>query len=399
MLASINTTLISIVAAIFTLGILILIHELGHFLAARSVGIRVERFSIGFPPRFLTFRNKFDGLWMTIYVPWFVQRLFNAEMVEYRFRRRHPKAGDTEYSVSWTPLGGYVKMSGTIDESLDTTIQGKPWEFTSKKKWQQLFVISAGVIMNTILAWLLFSTIFLSNGVGEMTGSSVVGSLSGTQARPIYPAEAAGIVPGDKILSVNDQKIQTWDDLINIIHSLPGKEVALQWEHEGAIQSATIKTVAENMPTDDGVQQVGMIGIGPEVTQRSVGFIEAGKLGIQNTYNFGTLMVRSLGMLISGEASVKELGGPVAIAKMAGDMARQGWLDVFYFMAILSVNLAFINILPIPGLDGGQFIIIAVEGIIRRPLPIRAKVIIQQVGMVILLGLVIFVTIQDIAKL
>lgn len=399
MLASINTTLISILAAIFTLGILILIHELGHFLAARSVGIRVERFSIGFPPRFLTFRNKFDGFWMTIYVPWFLQRIFNAEMVEYRFRRRNPKAGDTEYSVSWTPLGGYVKMAGTIDESLDTTIQGKPWEFTSKKKWQQLFVISAGVIMNTILGWLLFSTIFLSNGVGEMTNSAVVGSLSGTQTRPIYPAEAAGILPGDKILSVNDQKIKEWDDLINVIHGLPGKEISIQWEHAGEVKSASITTVAEKVPTDDGVEQYGMIGIGPEVTQRPVGFFEAAKLGAQNTYNFGTLMVRSLGMLISGEASVKELGGPVAIAKMAGDMARQGWLDVFYFMAILSVNLAFINILPIPGLDGGQFIIITIEGLIRRPLPIKVKVIIQQVGMVLLLGLVIFVTIQDIAKL
>lgn len=399
MLATINTTLISILATIFTLGILILIHELGHFLAARSVGIRVERFSIGFPPRFLSFRNKVDGLWVTIHIPWFLQKLFNAALVEYRFRRKNPKAGDTEYNVSWTPLGGYVKMAGTIDESLDTTIKGKPWEFTSKKRWQQLFVISAGVIMNTILAWFLFSTIFLSNGVPEMTNSAVVGSLSGSQARPVYPAEQAGIQPGDRIVSVNNQQINSWDDLIDVIHGLPGKTVDITWERGSVLQSATLTTVSETVPTENGVETYGMIGIGPETIQREVGFFEAAKLGAQNTYSFGTLMVRSLGMLISGDASMKELGGPVAIAKMAGDMAKQGWLDVFYFMAILSVNLAFINILPIPGLDGGQFIIIAIEGLIRRPLPIKAKVVIQQVGMVLLLGLIIYVTIQDIAKL
>ena len=152
---------ITIAAAVFTLGVLILIHELGHFLAARAVGIRVERFSIGLPPRLLSVQNKFDGLWIKLFIPWFLQRRINAESIEYRVPRKRPKAGDTEYSLSWTPFGGYVKMAGMIDESMDTKIAGKPWEFSSKKRWQQLLAISGGVIMNTILAWLIFSFLIM----------------------------------------------------------------------------------------------------------------------------------------------------------------------------------------------------------------------------------------------
>ena len=114
---------------------------------------------------------------------------------------------------------------------------------------------------------------------------------------------------------------------------------------------------------------------------------------------FGTLMARGFWSMVTGATSMDQVGGPIMIAKMAGDMARRGWLDVFYFMAIISVNLAFINILPIPGLDGGHFLIISIEGIIRRPLPLNVKLIIQQVGMLFLLGLVLFITIQDISRL
>jgi regulator of sigma E protease len=114
---------------------------------------------------------------------------------------------------------------------------------------------------------------------------------------------------------------------------------------------------------------------------------------------FGTLMARGFWSMITGATSMDQVGGPVMIAKMAGEMARRGWLDIFYFMAIISINLAFINILPIPGLDGGHFLIISIEGIIRRQLPLNVKLIIQQLGMMFLLGLIIFITIKDIARL
>lgn len=386
-------------AAVFTLGILILIHELGHFMAAKMVGIRVERFSIGMPPRLLSFKNKVDGLWVKLFIPWFLQRSVDAASIEYRIRRKQPKAGDTEYALSWTPFGGYVKMSGMIDESMDGEIKGQPWEFTSKKRWQQLLAISGGVIMNTILAFLIFTGIIMATGMEEPLEGTKVGSFVSTEERPVFPAEEAGIVVGDEITSINEQPVSSWEDLTSIVHNLPGEVIRVEWLREGQRYSDSITVVKETVPTSEGAVDVGMIGIGRVTEHRDVGFFESFNYGAQSTYFFGTLMARGFWSMVTGETSMDQVGGPVAIAQMAGEMARRGWVDIFYFMAIISINLAFINILPIPGLDGGHFLIISIEGIIRRPLPLNVKLVIQQIGMVFLLGLIIFITIQDIAKL
>ncbi len=392
-------TLYTIAAAIFTLGILILIHELGHFLIARMVGIRVERFSIGMPPRFISIQNKVDGLWVKIFIPWFLQGLFNAETVEFRIPRKHPQAGDTEYALSWTPFGGYVKMSGMIDESMDGEVQGKPWEFSSKKRWQQLLTISGGVIMNAILAFVIFTGIVFSTGMDEPVEGTYVGSMVSTEERQVFPAEEAGIREGDQIVSINGQAVTEWEDLTAIVRNLPGKTIAVEWLSSGTRYADSLLVVKETVPTAEGNIDIGMIGIGRVLEHRDLGFSESVKYGARSTYMFGTLMARGFWSMITGEISMDQVGGPVMIAQMAGEMARRGWLDVFYFMAIISVNLAFINILPIPGLDGGHFLIISIEGIIRRPLPIKVKLIIQQVGMMFLLGLILFITIQDIARL
>ena len=392
-------TLITIAAAIFTLGILILIHELGHFMVARMVGIRVERFSIGMPPRFLSIQNKVDGLWIKLFVPWFVQRMANATTIEFRIPRKHPKAGDTEYALSWTPFGGYVKMSGMIDESMDGEITGKPWEFTSKKRWQQLLTISGGVIMNTILAFVIFSAIVFSSGMEEPVEGTYVGTLLSTEEREVFPAEEAGIMENDQIVALNGQPVSEWEELTGIVHESPGETIQVEWLRNGLRYSDSITVVKETIPTAEGTLDVGMIGIGRVTEHIDVGFVDALSYGARSTYMFGTLMARGFWSMVTGETSMEQVGGPIMIAKIAGDMARRGWLDVFYFMAIISVNLAFINILPIPGLDGGHFLIISIEGIIRRPLPVNVKLIIQQVGMLFLLGLVLFITIQDIARL
>jgi len=392
-------TLITILAAIFTLGILILIHELGHFIAAKMVGIRVERFSIGMPPRMLSFKNKVDGLWFKIFIPWFLQRSLDAESIEYRIPRKKPKAGDTEYALSWTPFGGYVQMSGMIDESLVGEITGQPWEFTSKKRWQQLLAISGGVIMNTLLAFVIFSVILFTTGMEEPVEGTRIGSFVSTEERPVFPAEEAGLLVDDEIIAINQEPVSTWEDLTGIVHKLPGETVRVDYIRGGDRYTDSITVVKEAVPTAEGTVEVGMMGIGRTTLHRDLGFFESFAYGARSTYFFGTLMARGLWSMITGETSMDQVGGPVAIAKMAGEMARRGWIDIFYFMAIISINLAFINILPIPGLDGGHFLIISIEGIIRRPLPLNAKMIIQQIGMVFLLGLIIFITIQDIAKL
>lgn len=392
-------TLITIIAAVLTLGVLILIHELGHFMAARMVGIRVERFSIGMPPRFISFQNKVDGFWVKIFVPWFLQRVFDAQTVEFRIRRKNPKAGDTEYALSWTPFGGYVKMSGMIDESMDGEIQGKPWEFSSKSRPAQLLTISGGVIMNTILAFLIFSAIVWSTGMDEPVEGTVVGNLVTTEERPVFPAAQAGILEGDQIVAVNGEQVIEWEELTGKVQSMPGETIFVEWTRQGMRMGDSIQVVKETIPTADGELNIGMIGIGRVLDHRELGLFESVRVGARSTYMFGTLMARGLWSMITGATSMDQVGGPVMIAQMAGEMARRGWLDIFYFMAIISVNLAFINILPIPGLDGGHFLIICIEGIIRRPLPVNAKLIIQQVGMLFLLGLVLFITIQDIARL
>ena len=392
-------TLITIAAAIFTLGILILIHELGHFIVARMVGIRVERFSIGMPPRFLSVQNKVDGLWIKLFIPWFIQRIANATTIEFRIPRKNPVAGDTEYALSWTPFGGYVKMSGMIDESMDGEITGKPWEFTSKKRWQQLLTISGGVIMNALLAFFLFSAIIYSSGMDEPVEGTFVGSLVSTEEREVFPAEEAGIMENDQIVTINGQSVTDWEELTGIVHDQPGKTISVEWLRNGIRYSDSITVVKETVPTAEGTVDIGMIGIGRVTEHTDLGLVESVGYGARSTYMFGTLMARGFWSMITGATSMDQVGGPIMIAKMAGDMARRGWLDVFYFMAIISVNLAFINILPIPGLDGGHFLIISIEGIIRRPLPLNVKLIIQQIGMLFLLGLVLFITIQDISRL
>jgi len=392
-------TLITIAAAVFTLGILILIHELGHFLVARLMGIRVERFSIGMPPRFLAMKNKMDGFWIKLFIPWFLQRAVNASTIELRIPRKNPKAGDTEYALSWTPFGGYVKMSGMIDESMDGEITGKPWEFQSKKRWQQLLTISGGVIMNTLLAFVIFTAIVYSTGREEPVEGTRVGTLLKTEEREIFPAEAAGILVDDEIVALNGQPVSEWKELTSIVHESPGQTILVEWMRDGVRYSDSVTVVSETVPTAEGTVDIGMMGIGRVTETVELGLGESIAYGARSTYMFGTLMARGFWSMVTGETSMEQVGGPIMIAKIAGDMARRGWIDVFYFMAIISVNLAFINILPIPGLDGGHFLIISIEGIIRRPLPVNVKLIIQQIGMLFLLGLVLFITIQDIARL
>ncbi len=351
--------MLTILSFIVVLGVIIFVHELGHFLAAKSVGIRVEQFSLGYPPKMIGYRR-----------------------------------GDTEYCISWVPLGGYVKMSGMIDEGSqdESTLTGAPWEFASKSWWQKLWVILAGVLMNFILAMLLYTGITAFKGIPEAEGP-IVGGVS-----PATPAEQAGLEAGDRIVSIDGESLDTWEDLLNAVHPRPQEELTLVYERAGERHEATVTTLSQQIEIDGEWESVGLIGISPQVTYRPATASEVLLSGVRGTGQVINMVKTSLSMLFTGRASVKDLGGPVLIAKMSGDSAREGLAHFLAFIAFISVNIGCLNLLPVPALDGGHALIILTEAGIRRPLPNRLKIALQQVGMLLLLGLILFIIWNDVQK-
>lgn len=426
-----------------TIGILVLVHELGHFLAAKLAGMRVDRFSIGFPPRAF-------GI----------------------------KIGETDYCLSWIPIGGYVKIAGIIDESMDTEYINKPpepWEFRSKPLITKIFVLSAGVIMNILLAVVIFWIISYSQGkflkettevgyVVESSPAAKVGLLVGdiitdinndkithwdeinnkiyienvgkdikidilrsgatttlkipkseidnfsgefigiypkhsatiiTGIEPNKPAEQLGLKPGDIVYSINNQLIFYDKQIVGIIKSHPEKEISITWIRGSDTLSGF------TTPTSEGRIGIGigMIYTGPK-KQIEYSIFEAFPAGVRNTVFATTLFSHGMQQLITGKTKFSEsIGGPVKIAQLATQSAEMGVTTFFAFMALLSMTLAFINIIPFPALDGGHILILLFEGIIRREIPAKAKIAIQQAGFFILLAFMAYVIFNDIISL
>ena len=436
--------MINILAIVFVFSILIIIHELGHFLAARWMGVRVERFSIGFPP--------------TIY---------------------RKKIGETEFQISAIPLGGYVKMAGMLDESMDAEVTGAPDEFSSKPVWRRIVIITGGVIMNLFLAIVILTFINFSEGervlpyttVGAVPDSGIgakIGFLPGDKIlavdnqkvstwneiteryvdnlnddivflverngrqltliykrewfyrkkgeildiTPLIPAKVGEVVPdmpaaqiglqrGDQIIRIGGEKIDSWQDLTAQIQAYPGKEVEITWLRGQDTLSAVITPQKFTEKKADGQQtEVGRIGIYYYSEHRDVGFFKSIVLGVKNTFQLIYLNMRGLWWVISGAKSATEvIGGPIMIAKMAGDAAKTGWVNLWYLIAALSSILAFFNILPIPALDGGHLVFLILEGVMGRPLSMKTRVKIQQIGMAILLTFIVLVLYVDISRL
>jgi len=336
---------------IVVLGVLILVHELGHFLAAKLSRIRVERFSIGFPPRLVG-----------------------------------KKIGETDYCISAMPFGGYVKMSGMIDESMDAaSIKGEPWEFMSKPIWVRMLVLLAGPLANILMAVLIFTGSVFYTGIAEPVGP-VIGRVADNM-----PAQKIGLQSGDVIVRVDERPISSWQDLTDVIHTSAGKTLQLRWQRNGEEMSAVVT------PQMDKVLGYGLIGIEPKTVLVRPGFFRGISVGFQSSWNLTTMMIRSFGKLFSGEVSLKEgLAGPVRIAQMTGDSAKSGLGSLLIFMALLSLNLGILNLLPIPVLDGGHLLLLTIEGIIRRPISTRIKMVAQQIGMALLLALMLFVIFNDV---
>lgn len=419
------------------LGVLVFVHELGHFLVAKKCGMKVEQFSLGYPPK--------------------------AFGVTY---------GETEYLISWLPLGGYVKVAGMSDFGKDDP-EGKPWEFQSKPRWQQASVMIAGPAMNIILGFLLILTIRVGygdyaylnstvlggveetsalyeagirsgdrvlqiNGEAVENWSEVVDGLTGSlggqmdlvadrdgevvsamvtlpsdpqtlgiapplrprvgQVMPGHPAENTGLQGGDLIVAVDGQPVATWWQMSHIIQAKPDQEVLIEWVRESAGNARMSATVT---PRGDevGGEIVGRIGITQHRERVPVGLAQAFSRSGEEMLIYTTSIFAFLERLVSGQGSGNELAGPVAIAQMAGQSAKHGLESLLTFMALLSVNLAVLNLLPIPMLDGGHLFIMLIEAVTRRDLSVKQKEVLQQVGFVFLLALMIYVTANDIGRL
>lgn len=344
--------LTNILSFIFVLGVLIFVHELGHFITAKLVGIRVERFSLGFPPRMVGF-----------------------------------KYGDTDYCISWLPLGGYVKMAGMIDESLDETIKGEPWEFASKPVWQRVIVISAGSVMNILTAIVIYAGIVYFSGIGEPVGTTV------GEVLPDKPAAIIGLQAGDVITEVDGKPVSKWEELTQIIHAVPNQEITITWRR--GEQELSSKVIPELQKEN----HIGLIGIAPKIQVREAGFWEALDYGVTNSYTIIKLTVASLKKIVTGEESFRQsIGGPIIIYKLTTESAKRGMQTLLAFMAFISLNLGFFNMLPFPVLDGGHLVLLLIEGVMRKPLPVKTRIMIQKIGMAFLLALMIFILINDITR-
>jgi regulator of sigma E protease len=426
----------TLLAFLFVLGVLIFVHELGHFAVARRLGVRVLTFSLGFGPKIL------------------------------RWRR-----GDTEYCVSAIPLGGYVKMAG---ENPEDPRSGRPDEFLSKSKWQRFQILIAGPAMNIVLAVVVLA-IVLAQGAevpAYRDEAPVVGAVV-----PGSPAERVGLRPGDRIMTVAGREVPTWEDLLIAVGTRPDRDVPITVLREGRMLEMTVR------PTPEGRYEIGNIGVLPDINpivasvipgdpadragfkagdvvlavngermvtrsqlvevisssggmpleftvkrngetlrltgtaeQRGdramMGFFiteptesfkpgpfEAVKLSIERNIESTGLIFTTLAGLFTGETSVRQLQGPVGIAQLSGESAQQGFLALLSLMALLSINLGILNLLPIPMLDGGHIMIMALEGMARRDFSMQVKEKMLLAGFVVLMMLMATVIYNDLTRI
>jgi regulator of sigma E protease len=447
--------LLTIVAAVVVLGAVIFVHELGHFLAAKSTGVGVVRFSIGFGPA-----------------------------TPLRFRR-----GETEYVVSWFPFGGYVMMASEEEAAaLEGRAPERPYPpeqlFERKPLWARLLVIAAGVIMNVAFGWLLYAglaagygtredpttvvagvdstllppaarqltTLFYPLDVVRINGdtmtswnqvqgavldptsselvmefrqrsSPLVLAVPGTpgEARvrllsalhpawaprlgyvaPDRPAAAAGLRSGDWVTAAAGDTVRYWADLVRVIEGHPGDTVALTVRRGDSLFTARVVPSAEQ-DTDlvaGGHRRVGKIGVGPQLQTRHVRYGLGGTLreATRRTLSDAGLVVFTVKGLLVGQVSPRELGGPIFIGQLSGQVAQIGLEPFLAFIALFSVNLAVLNLLPIPVLDGGRLLLLLAEGIRRRPLSVVLRTRLSQVGVAVLLAIMALALVNDLLR-
>ncbi len=387
--------MIYILAFIVLIGVIVFVHELGHFWAARSVGVGVERFSVGMPPNFVDFTKTEKGLVVDIFffglkdkkIKW--KKVFSTTFSSFN------TPSETIYTIGLLPLGGYVKMKGILDESMDSEFKGADDELESKNALQKIWVMSAGVIMNLILTFFVF--VLIGNLQGDTkveTNDTVIDYVV-----PEQSAELAGIIAGDKIISIDNIEVETWNEAVANISQHPNETIPIVIERSGEILFLEASLGSRpNLSTGRVDQQVGTLGVSKSQVPVELNFQESVVYGFNETTWAMTLMTSSLKMIFQGNVSRDEVGSVIMIGDMAGQAAQAGLVPFLFLMALISVNLAYINILPIPGLDGGHIALILIEVLMGRKLSVKARIRIQSVGMFILLSLMVFLLLNDIIR-
>jgi len=347
----------SIVSAIVVLGVLIFVHELGHFLFAKYFGVGVETFSLGFGPKIF------------------------AKTV-----------GETEYRISAFPLGGYVKMVG---ENKDDELPEEdiPRSFMAKTPQQRMAIVAAGPGFNLIFAYLIFVVVCM---IGIPTSTTKIGEVMKDK-----PAARAGLLEGDRVKSINGKPVSRWNDLAQLITESDGKVLALTVERDGktfVVQVTPELRTAKNLLGDMVTSPVIGVMASKEVVTERVGPLDAIVKGSEHTWNVTKLTVVAVGKIFTGSISVDNIGGPIMIAKTAGEQAETGLVYFLSFMALLSINLGLLNLLPVPILDGGHLVFYLWEMLVGKPVNVKTREVAQQIGLVLLLGLMVLAFYNDIAR-
>lgn len=359
--------LTAILGFIVVLAPLVVVHELGHYLVGRWFGVKAEAFSVG----------------------------FGKELVGITDRR------GTRWKISAIPLGGYVQFAGDMnpasqptDDWLALPEEERNRTFQSKSLGARAAIVAAGPLTNLLVAIVIIAGFTMA--FGKLVADPVIGEILEDS-----PAAAAGMDLGDRIVSVDGARIDSFDEVREYVMPYPGETIRVVWQRDGREMSADVKLQTHVEVDRFGNEfRMGRLGVSTDaIRTEQVGPVEAVGEGARQTVAIMKMSAIGLWQIITGRRSLDELGGPVKIAKYSGEQLVQGWYAYIAFVAMISINLAFINLLPIPVLDGGHLAFYAIEAIRRRPVSARGQDLAFRTGLALVLGLMVFVTLLDITSL
>ena len=350
--------MISVLSAVVVLGILVFVHELGHFLLCKLLGVGVEKFSLGFGPKVVGFRS-----------------------------------GETEYLLSALPLGGSVKMLGENDTGEDLPEEERARTFLGKSPFKRILIVAAGPVFNLFFAWFLMILIHL---LGVPSATTKIGELVKDK-----PAARAGLLAGDVVTAVNGKAMSRWGDLYKSIVDSKGELLVIQVKRGEKNLTFSLKPEQRSSKNLFGeatsTPAIGIVASG-ELFKERFGLLESVEKGTTQTVSLIDLTVTSLAKMVQRVVPMDSIGGPIMIAKMAGEQAAAGGVSLLAFMALLSINLGVLNLLPIPVLDGGHLLFYTMEMIFRRPVSMKVREVAQQLGLVLLISLMVLAFYNDVIR-